>query len=110
MVDYPEETASNSVTQAAVIMTYFAMALAVIHLNYMNLLINARFWLAIKCESVCMPCWQIQAYGCCLKWVTTGNNRPCRDKCFEAPTILKWIVYGALYGTLFFLVQQWNTE
>jgi len=57
MLDYPEETASNSVTQAAVIMTYFALALAVIHLNYMNLLINARFWLAIKCESVCMPCW-----------------------------------------------------
>ena len=56
-------------------------------------------------EVLDVPCWQIQAYGCCLKWVTTGNNRPCRDKCFEAPTILKWIVYGALYGTLFFLVQ-----
>lgn len=30
-------------------MTYVALALAVIHLLYMNLLINARFYLAISC-------------------------------------------------------------
>lgn len=39
-----------------------------------------------------------------------GKNRPCRDRCFEWPTIVKWVIYAVVFGFLYISVAKWNTE
>lgn len=39
-----------------------------------------------------------------------GKNRPCRDRCFEWPTIVKWLIYAGVFGYLYIMVSKWNTE
>lgn len=50
---------NSTTTTVAVYMTYVALVLCCIHLFYMNLLINARFFLALSCQSCCKPCWTL---------------------------------------------------
>jgi|TARA_B110000285_G_C14965316_1_gene533783 hypothetical protein len=54
--DPSEATADQKIT---VYLTYVGLAFSIIHLIYMNLLINVRFYMALSCQSCCKPCWTI---------------------------------------------------
>jgi hypothetical protein len=88
------------------IMTGVALGLMVIHIIYMNLILNLHFWLRLTCVSLCKPIYTCTYYTCCLKCM-----RPvCTDKCCSIGTLIKWIVYGGYFGILFLFVEWWNVE
>ena len=82
------------------------MVLAVCQLLFHNFVFNCRFWMRLRCETCCKPTYNAFYYICC-QCVT---RKVCRDRCFTLPTILKWTVYVAVYGTTFFFVKSWNTR
>jgi hypothetical protein len=88
------------------IMTGIALGLMVIHILYMNMLVNLRFWLRLTCVSLCKPIWDCSYYACCLKCM----KPVCTDKCCSVGTALKWIVYSSYFGVMFLLVESWNAE
>ena len=80
--------------EATNILVIITMVLVALNLLYNNLLINLRFYVKVKsttCGLFFYDLINLLQLNMCL-------NKPCRDKCFTGPTVLKWIVKAVFIG------------
>ena len=65
------------------------------HLLYVNILINSRLYIKVKCKTFGLCTYDCINLLTCLCFL----KKPCRDRCFTPWTIGKWVILGAIMGT-----------
>jgi len=88
-----------------IVLTIICMVLAGLQVLFHNFVINCRFYMRLRCETCCSPMYTVLSILCC----DGCTKKVCRDRCFTAPTLVKWfVVYAPVFSVMFFLTNAWN--